>query len=34
MTPTEKEAFRTGAVRNIYGRIMSPSQNQVKKAFN
>lgn len=27
MTPTEKEAFRTGAVRNIYGRIMSPSQN-------
>jgi hypothetical protein len=27
MTPTEKEAFRTGAVRNIYSRIMSPSQN-------
>jgi hypothetical protein len=27
MTPTEKEAFRTGVVRNIYGRIMSTSQN-------
>jgi hypothetical protein len=27
MTPTEKEAFRTGAVRNLYSRIMSPTQN-------
>jgi hypothetical protein len=27
MTPTEKEAFRTGAVRNIYGRIMTPAQD-------
>lgn len=27
MTPAEKEAFRTGAVRNLYSRIMSPTQN-------
>lgn len=27
MTPTEKEAFRTGAVRNLYSKIMSPTQN-------
>lgn len=27
MTPAEKEAFRTGAVRNIYARIMNPTQN-------
>lgn len=27
MTPAEKEAFRTGAVRNLYGRIMNPTQN-------
>ena len=27
MTPAEKEAFRTGAVRNLYTKIMSPTQN-------
>lgn len=27
MGPAEKEAFRTGVIRNIYGSIMSPSQN-------
>ena len=27
MTPAEKEAFRTGVVRNIYGKIMNPGQN-------
>lgn len=27
MTPAEKEAFRTGVVRNLYSKIMNPSQN-------
>lgn len=27
MTPTEKEAFRTGVVRHIYGTVMNPSSN-------
>ena len=27
MSPTEKEAFRTGVARNIYGQIMTPSGN-------
>lgn len=27
MTPAEKEAFRTGVVRNLYTKIMNPSQN-------
>lgn len=27
MTPAEKEAFRTGAVRNLYAKIMNPTQN-------